>query len=170
MQPYAYNISIGLHIILKGVRIIAREKAEQQVFAKIFLVNNQLQRESGKLSEELTLKQWFFLIMLYKSKIPEPSVNDLAEQMGVSRQSAKKTVALLEKKAYVTVKSSTKDSRALCIAPTQQAIQFLRENRWRGNALLHSIFADIADEDMTTFVKVLNQVLSNAKQINEQEV
>lgn len=151
----------------EGVRIIEREKVEQQAFSKIFLVNNQLQRESGKLSEELTLKQWFFLIMLYKSKIPEPSVNDLAEQMGVSRQSVKKTVALLEKRKYVTVSISTKDSRALCIKPTQQAIQFLRENQWRGNQLLQSIFDGISDEDFVTFLNVLNQVLFNAKNMNE---
>lgn len=154
MQMVAY-------VIDKRMIIMKRKQIEQRIFSNIFLLSNQLQAEGDKLTQELTLKQWFFLLYLFKSKMEAPSVNNLAEAMGITRQSLKKMVSLLEEKDFITVKKSSIDSRALSIHPTQKAYDFFQENKTVGNILLDSVFEGITEEELIIVTKVLDQLLNN---------
>lgn len=138
-----------------------REQIEQTIFGKIFLLSNQLQIEGDKLTQELTLKQWFLLLLLYKKKMENPTLNSLATVMGVTRQSVKKMVSLLEEKEFITVSKSITDSRALCIQPTTKAKDFFQRNKLVGKAFLNSVFQEVAEDDLGVAAKVLDQLLNN---------
>jgi DNA-binding MarR family transcriptional regulator len=131
------------------------------ILTKIFLLSNTLQMEGDKLSDELTLKQWFLLMFLYKSKMQNPSMNDLALKMGVTRQSMKKMVAVLEKSNYLSVEKSSLDSRALCIRPTEKAYQFFQQNKQLGKTLVKKVFSHVDEEELNIAVKVLQQMQKN---------
>ena len=144
-----------------------REIVEQFIFKNIFQLSNKLQVEGDKLCKELTLKQWLLLTILYKSPNKNPSVNDIALSMGITRQSVKKILSTLEKEGYVTSMKSLTDSRALTIIPTDKAYKFLQTNKYLGNNLLGIVFNEIDTEDLVVVFDVLNKIKLNLNSKNE---
>ena len=140
---------------------------EQSVFTSVFHLSNKLQAEGDKLSNELTLKQWFLLLLLYKGHIKNPTVNDLALEMGVTRQSMKKMVDILEKNGYLSVEKSSSDSRALCISPTTKAYDFFQKNKLLGKMLLNKVFSGITQDELTTVLWVLQKMQTNLQAAGE---
>lgn len=142
---------------------------EQSIFKSICQLSNRIQAEGDKLSDELTLKQWFLLVILYKGSIKNPTINEIASAMGVTRQSAKKMVSILEKGKYLLVDKSSSDSRALCISPTQKAYQFFENNKSLGYGLLNTIFEGIEEDELAVAVQVLHKMHGNLHETIEKE-
>jgi len=140
---------------------------EQGVFTSIFYLSNKLQAEGDKLSNELTLKQWFLLLLLYKGNLNNPTVNNLALEMGVTRQSMKKMVAILEKNGYLSVEKSSSDSRALCISPTYKAYDFFQTNMLLGKKLLDKVFAGITQDELANALQLLQKMQANLRTAGE---
>lgn len=138
-----------------------KSELEQIVFKNIFLVSNRVQAKGDQISNELTLKQWVLLLLLLKNKMKEPTINDLAEAMKVTRQSVKKMVTILEKKEYLLVEKSSRDSRALCLSPTKKAYDFFKENKDLGKEILNSMFKGIEVKELTLFLDILQRMLLN---------
>ncbi len=138
-----------------------RQSAEMNIFKAIFQLSNRIQVEGDKLSNELTLKQWFLLLVLYKGTIKNPTVNDISLAMGVTRQSAKKMISILEKGGYLTVSKSNYDSRALCICPTDKAYEFFQNNKFLGYELLSKIFEGIEENELAMVFQVLQKIQDN---------
>lgn len=134
---------------------------EQRIFMSIFHLANRMQVEGDKLSDELTLKQWFFLYLLYQGGIENPTLKDIAQMMGVTRQSAKKMTNILEREGYLTVFKSEQDSRALCIQPTEKAKAFFKHNKQLGGKLLVRAFEGIDEQELIDTLVVLEKVQSN---------
>ncbi|MEG0357565.1 MAG: hypothetical protein RR580_07535 [Christensenellaceae bacterium] len=133
----------------------------ERIFKTVFTLSNALQASGDKLSNELTLKQWFLLLILCKKKKQNPTVNDVSNFIGVSRQSAKKMICILETRNYLLVKQSPVDSRALCISPTQKTVDFFKKNKSIGHELLHQIFDCINDDELEITLRVLQKMRDN---------
>ena len=140
---------------------------EQSIFKSIFQLSNRVQVEGDKITDELTLKQWFLLLILYKRSIENPSINDIAAAMGVTRQSTKKMVSILEKRGYLTVTKSTSDRRALSICPTQKSYDFFKKNKFLGFELMEKLFRDITEEELIIACQVLHKMQKNLNTENE---
>lgn len=142
------------------------ERREQliKVFRKLSLISNQLQAEGDKLSQDLTLKQWMFLLRLMKLKDEELSIQDITGYIGGSRQNTKKLVVLLEKKGFVEIKPSLKDSRALCVKPTEQAQKFFRQNKEAGYSLLERAFKGIEDAELELLIHCFMRIEYNLEE------
>jgi MarR family transcriptional regulator for hemolysin len=138
-----------------------RQSVEMSIFKAIFQLSNRIQVEGDKLSKELTLKQWFLLLILYKGTIQNPTVNDISLAMGVTRQSTKKMISILEKGGYLTVDKSNYDSRALCIRPTDKAYDFFKNNKFLGYELLNKIFEGIEENELAMIFQVLQKMQDN---------
>lgn len=67
-----------------------RKMTEQIIFKTMFQLANKFQVEGNLISNELTLKQWLLLSILYKTSNDNLTMNSLALSMGVTRQSVKK--------------------------------------------------------------------------------
>jgi DNA-binding MarR family transcriptional regulator len=141
-----------------------RIQKEQYIFGTIFLLANQLQIQGDKLTSDLTLKQWLVLLMLYKMKTKNPSINKLAEAIGVSRQSMKKMISLLEDKGFIAIKKSLEDHRALYIQPTPQAHDFFKRNKELGEIFLESLFKDITADELDTVSEVFKKLFNKLSQ------
>lgn len=140
---------------------------ELSTLMSVFQLSNQLQAEGDKLSNELTLKQWFLLLLLYKGDLKNPTVNILASQMGVTRQSMKKMIDILEKNGYLSVEKSSSDNRALCIAPTIKAYDFFQLNKMLGKTLLSKVFDGIDQEELAVAMQILQKMQTNLHVLDE---
>jgi DNA replication protein DnaD len=61
---------------------------EQYVFGSILLLSNKLQSLGDKILTDLTLKQWFLLMMISKMGLKDPSVKEISDFTGTSISAA----------------------------------------------------------------------------------
>ncbi len=138
-----------------------------QIFKAVFQLSNRIQVEGDKIAPDLTLKQWYLLLLLCRGKMQNVTVNKLASAMGVTRQSTKKMIAILQKSSYVAVNQSQTDSRALCIEPTHKAFDFFKQNQSLGYDLLHRMLEGISQEELETALRLLNKMQNNLQKREE---
>lgn len=132
---------------------------EEYVFGVILLLANKLQNWGDHLFDELTLKQWFFLMLLTKIGIENPTIKEISEFTGTTRQNVKKMLIQLEKRGFVTMKSSPKDARALNVYISKRTLEFFSGNKNKGVDTLSLLFKQVTDEELRLTFKTLNKLL-----------
>ena len=75
--------------------------AREYLFGSIFLLANRLQTLGNGYLEEVTLKQWLLLIMIHVMDKEQPSVTEVADFMGSTRQNVRKMLEVLEGKVVL---------------------------------------------------------------------
>lgn len=117
------------------------ERENQQfIFGVIFLLANKLQLLGDKVTEEITLKQWFLLNILLQMDKQYPNYNDIAKAVGTSRQNVSKMISVLQKKGMVELKPSETDQRAIYVSLTGKSFEYFSSKDNAGNLLLDKLF------------------------------
>ncbi|HPR92978.1 MAG TPA: MarR family transcriptional regulator [Syntrophomonadaceae bacterium] len=117
------------------------------IFAEIFRLSNKLQVLGDEFDKNITIKQWLF--MVYVSKLGEPpTVTEVANFIGYSRQNAKRLADTLQEKGYVTIIKDKNDARALRIALTQKCLEYFQQRSNRELEFLKQIFNEF-DAELT---------------------
>jgi DNA-binding MarR family transcriptional regulator len=95
------------------------------IFGSLFLLANKLQVSSDKHLESvgLTTKQWFLIAAVQNFKTP-PTLSEVSELIGSSRQNVKQLAIKLEKKNFLTLE---KDEQAVRLILTEQCINIWRD-------------------------------------------
>lgn len=115
------------------------------IFAEIFRLSNKLQVLGDEFDKNITIKQWLF--MVYVSKLGEPpTVTEVANFIGYSRQNAKRLADTLQEKGYVTIIKDKNDARALRIALTQKCLEYFQQRSNRELEFLKQIFNEFDTE------------------------
>lgn len=140
----------------------AREN-QQFIFGSIFLLSNKLQLLGDKVTEELTLKQWFLLNMIQKMDNKSPNYMEIAKMLGTSRQNVSKMVTVMEKKGMVKLHPSKTDQRAVNVTLTQKCFDYFASKENAGNALLDTLFSGILPTETKHAAKLLGHMLQNVE-------
>ena len=147
------------------------EKENQQfIFGSIFMLANKLQILGDKVTQEITLKQWFLLNLISKSKNAAPSLKDIACEIGSSRQNTSKMLVLLEQKGMVALQSSESGHRAVHVTLTQKCLDYFSSKENTGNTLLDKMFKGISSEEterLASLLKILSLNLGELQEKND---
>ncbi len=144
---------------------MTRVEDEQIVFGTLFLVANKLQSAGDHYLPEVTLKQWLLLLMISKMDKNDPSITEIAEFTGNSRQNVKKMVNILEAKNYVIVQKQTSDKRNLCVHLTVKTFDFFVTHEQAGNEFLKGIFQNIPTEHLKITADTFSKLIENLSTI-----
>lgn len=109
------------------------------IFGSIFVLSNRLQVLGDAFDKNITIKQWLFLVCVAQFKEP-PSVSEVADYAGYSRQNAKRLAATLEENGFVSISKDKSDARALRIALTPKCNTYFGERRQREMEFLEKLF------------------------------
>ncbi len=140
------------------------EKVNKQfIFGVIFLLANKLQLLGDKVTEEITLKQWFLLNILAQMNEPFPNYNDISKVVGTSRQNVSKMISVLDKKGMVELKPSEIDQRAIYVTLTQKSFEYFESKDSAGNLLLNKLFNNFSSAEIEQMAMLLGKVLQNAE-------
>lgn len=140
------------------------ERVNQQfIFGVIFLLANKLQLLGDKITEEITLKQWFLLNILAQMKEPFPNYNDISKAVGTSRQNVSKMISALDKKGMVELKPSEIDQRAIYVTLTQKSFEYFESKDNAGNLLLDKLFNNFSSAETEEMAILLGRVLHNTE-------
>lgn len=134
---------------------------QEMIFGSILLLSNKLQALGDQVLPELTLKQWFLLIVMTKMEKDNATVNEIAKYMGSSRQNIKKMLLPLEKKGFVFIKKSDTDARALSISLTPQAVDVLHKVEKFSLSNIAKVFEDITDAELDAVINVTQKMNHN---------
>ena len=142
----------------------------EYLFGSIFLLSNKLQTLGDGYLEEITLKQWLLLIMIHVMDKEQPSVTEVADFMGSTRQNVRKMLEVLEGKGYVELSPNSGDRRTLSVALTPRTEQFFARFQAKGDAFLDQLFAEIPPEDLTVTRRTVEALFENMERMGEEHV
>ncbi|MGE5397500.1 MAG: MarR family winged helix-turn-helix transcriptional regulator [Chitinophagales bacterium] len=109
------------------------------IFGAMFALANKLQVLGDAFDENITIKQWLFIIGVSKFDDP-PTVSEVANHVGYSRQNAKRIAAALHERGYVTVAKDKNDARALRITLTQKCTEYFASRSLKELEFLENLF------------------------------
>ncbi|MEL7567150.1 MAG: MarR family transcriptional regulator [Dehalobacterium sp.] len=120
------------------------------IFAVIFTLSNKLQVLGDEFDKNITIKQWLFMVCVSKFCEP-PTVSDVANFIGYSRQNAKRIATALHARGYVKIIKDKNDARALRIVLTQKCTEYFARRNDRELEFLDKIFTGF-DSELTDSV------------------
>ena len=144
--------------------------AREYLFGSIFLLSNKLQALGDGYLEEITLKQWLLLIMIHVMEKDQPSVTEVADVMGSTRQNVRKMLEVLEGKGFVALCANPLDRRTLSVALTPKAEQFFARFQSKGDAFLDRLFDGIPPEDLEATRRTVEALFENMERMGEKHV
>lgn len=109
------------------------------IFAAIFAVSNKLQVLGDAFDENITIKQWLFVVGVSKFSEP-PTISEVAKFIGYSRQNAKRIAVALDERGYITISKDKNDARALRITLTQKCTKYFSKRSQRELEFLDRLF------------------------------
>ena len=137
-----------------------RADRAEYLFGSILLLSNKFQIWGDNLIPELTLKQWFLLILISKMDAQAPTVKEVADFSGTSRQNVKKLLEHLESEGFVRLSRSKTDARAWSVALTPRTFAYFSENAKMGANAVSGLFEKISDSELDSAISVADRLLS----------
>lgn len=176
MCPIKYNLTKcnWLHIIktykkcnwLHNLGVNMTRKEQQQfIFGSIFLLSNRFQTAGDGVLKEITLKQFLLLIVIENIDKSNPSLNNIAREMGTTRQNIKKMIDILCAKGLVKAVRLENDKRNLSVSLTEKAYSFFKKYDKAGSEFLDQLFEGIPEENLGLISDTFNKLFSNIYEI-----
>ncbi|MGE5630726.1 MAG: hypothetical protein ACM3TR_06455 [Caulobacteraceae bacterium] len=75
-------------------------------------------------SGEMTIRQWLFIVAVAQFGDAAPTLREVAELIGSSRQNAKQFALKLHRKGYLSIEKDDKDMRAIRLHLTENVIPY----------------------------------------------
>ncbi len=138
------------------------------IFGSIFLLANRLQAVGDEILYEVTLKQWFLLVMVHNMPNPQPSVTEISQFIGTSRQNVRKMLETLEHNGYIALNANADDKRNLSVCLTEKSYSFFDRFEQVGDLFLEKLFYGISDKETEQTSRVFYEVLKNLDEIKQQ--
>lgn len=137
------------------------------IFGSLFVLANRIQILGDRIDPEMTIKQWLFIVVVSKFQGNAPTISDIANELGNSRQNVKKMALILEKKGYVTVSKDATDARVNRVSLTQKCDDYFKENDQKGEDFIMELFKDF-DEPIVNgmyegIIRLTNRVIEMEK-------
>lgn len=136
----------------------------QGIFSSIFILQNRMQTAGEKIQTNISMKQWLLLAMI--ECCPEtPTLTNLGNLMGCSRQNVKKLASVLEKQGFVSL--SQGGSNSLCLKITDKAIAYGKKMEERNSHTLKLLFADFNDAEIKELFRLYSKLYTGIERVEK---
>ncbi|CAH8716331.1 MarR family transcriptional regulator [Paenibacillus thiaminolyticus] len=143
------------------------DQKKAYIFGAILTLANRLQILGDKLDENVTMKQWLLIAIILKCGNPSPTLSEVAEMIGNSRQNVKKMALILEKQGFVSLTKDVHDARVVRIHLTPKCTTYFQERGDKEEQFMDALF-DAFDEEVTNgLYKGLIQLADNIAKMEE---
>lgn len=117
------------------------------IFGTIFTLSNRLQVLGDEFDKNITTKQWLFMVGVSRFK-EAPTISEVANFIGYSRQNAKRIASALHETGYVTISKDRNDARALRIKLNPKCAEYFKKRDKREIEFLEKLFTGF-DAELT---------------------
>lgn len=137
-----------------------RSNKEQYIFGSILLLSNKLEAYGNKFIKDITMKQWFLLMLISKMESKNPTIKEIADFSGTTRQNIKQIINPLAKKNYLKIEKSSIDARALNISLTSKTFKFFSDYENIAKECSSNVFSDISIDLLDNTIETLNKLMN----------
>ncbi|MFC4597247.1 MarR family winged helix-turn-helix transcriptional regulator [Cohnella hongkongensis] len=137
------------------------EEYKGTLFASIFLSANRLQALGDRLDEQVTVKQWLLIAILFKSMPAKLSVKEVARIAGATHQNVMQMTRSLEDKGFLEIRTDPDDRRIKRIGLTSRCLAYFRTREDRETAFLNELFAGFDGTELKQFHQLIGRLMSN---------
>lgn len=123
---------------------------KQFIFGSLFLLANRLQVIGDRWDTDITMKQWFLIVMIAQFGDTPPKLSEVAEFMGSSRQNVKQLALKLKQRGFVNIQKDEIDSRVIRLKLTEECTTFFKSREDRENYFLEELYKDFSEEELDT--------------------
>ncbi len=139
-----------------------KSELQKYIFGEMFLISNKLQTIGDEFIGEITTKQWFLIVVIGEFfKDNDPSLSEVAQKMGTSRQNVKQLALKLEKKGFIDINRDKSDSRILRLRITDSCKQFWVDRYSKDEEFIQFIFNGMEVEELFQLLTSLNKFYEN---------
>lgn len=139
------------------------------IFGSLFLLANRLQVIGDKYLGEggITTKQWLLIVMIAQFVDSIPTLSEVAQLMGSSRQNVKQLALRLQEKGFVSIKKDERDSRVLRLKLTQKSTAFWEDRKEKDEQFIIDIFNGLSEEEIHIMCNGFNKLFGNIESIEK---
>ncbi|MGE5630724.1 MAG: MarR family winged helix-turn-helix transcriptional regulator [Caulobacteraceae bacterium] len=139
------------------------------IFGSLFLIANKLQVIGDKYLGKagITTKQWFLTVMISQFRETPPTLSEVAELMGSSRQNVKQLALKLEEKEYLKIEKDERDARALRLKLTEKSRVFWEGRQDQDDRFIKDLFADFSSEEIDKVCSSFNKLFDKIEKIGK---
>ena len=134
---------------------------KQFIFGSLFLLANRLQVIGDRWDSDITMKQWFLIVMISQFGETPPKLSEVAEFMGSSRQNVKQLALKLEQRGFLHIEKDKHDIRVIRLKVTDVCKVFFKERQDREIAFLKELYKDFSEEEIEHLYKGMYQLSEN---------
>jgi len=138
------------------------------IFGNIFLLANKLQVVGDQYLEkdDLTTKQWFLIVAVMQFPETPPTLSEVAELFGSSRQNVKQLAIKLEKRDFLRIEKDERDARASRLILTEKCFSFWQQREKQDNQFITDIFSPLTEEEVGTMTDCFKKILREIDKIH----
>jgi len=140
------------------------------IFGSIFTMANRLQILGDKFDEHLTMKQWLLIASITKIGSDDPTISEVAKQIGNSRQNVKKMASILEREGFLILKKDLKDARVLRVQVTQKCMDYFVQREKKELKFLEQLYEGFDTKLVTGLFDGLSKLAVNIIEMENQYV
>lgn len=142
---------------------------KEYLFGSIFLLSNKLQALGDSYLQEITVKQWFLLVMIQHISKEQPSITEIAASIGSTRQNVRKMLEVLSAKGFVQLTVNPQDKRNLSVSLTEQTYLFFKDFDDKGTAFLEQFFNGISAEQLESSRETFEALFQNMDRMENRD-
>lgn len=154
----------------KGVlKMDSINKADEKkfIFGSLFLLANRLQVIGDRWDKEITMKQWFLLIMIVQFEDAPPKLSEVAEFIGSSRQNTKQLALKLEERGFLNIDKDEQDNRVIRLKLTETCKAYFKSREARENHFLEELYKDFNEEEINALYQGISKLVESIFRMDE---
>lgn len=139
------------------------------IFGSIFLLANKLQVLGDQYFAEndMTVKQWLLTVMILQFHGEPPTLSQVAELMGSSRQNVKQIALKLEKKGFLNIEKDNQDARVVRLKLTEKSYSFWEKRVDRDEQYVIELFKAFNAEETDGMYSGMEKLFKKIEEMNE---
>ncbi|MFZ5989330.1 MAG: MarR family winged helix-turn-helix transcriptional regulator [Bacillota bacterium] len=142
---------------------------QKYIFGSLFLLANKLQVIGDQYlgRDGMTTKQWFLSVMISQFHDGPPTLSEVAELMGTSRQNVKQLALKLEEKQFLKIEKDEQDARAIRLKLTEKSQAFWEKRQDQDDRFIMELFKNISDEETDMVYNSFNKLFEEIEKIGK---
>ena len=113
------------------------------------------------------MKQWLLLAGIHNSQNKVPTISEVAEIVGNSRQNVKKMLLILERLGFVIIENDSNDARVQKIKMTEECIRYLRHRENKELEFLGQLFEGFESDEINALMRGIKKLEKNIMRLEE---
>lgn len=143
---------------------------QKYIFGSIFLLANKLQVIGDQYlgRDDMTTKQWFLTAMISQFGNNPPTLSQVAEHIGSSRQNVKQLALKLEEKGFLEIRKDEQDARALRLVLTKKSRIFWDKREKQDEEYIRELFGELTAEEIDAMFTGFGKLYGKIEQIEKE--